>query len=289
MHRYINRKLFKLSAFYLKCYFFILNRFNSKSLESKNQEIVVSLTTHTARINDVYLTLESLFHQTTDGYSVYLYISQEDRKKIGHLPQTLKRLQSRGLNIIFIENDYRSYNKLIHALEQHREKLIVTADDDTMYPQNWLDRLIEGHQKHPNCIICHRGHIWSESTPGAQEINYNLIKNKNSHIANQPSYKLMPTGNSGVLYPPGSLDDIVFNAKLFTELAPTADDIWFKICSLKKGTPCIRINNKNMEFAPTEASAKSALHEENIKKNGNDRQLKACLEHFPEVKKLLFD
>ena len=36
--------------------------------------------------------------------------------------------------------------------------MIVTADDDTLYPEDWLKNLINVHNNYPNCVVCYRAH-----------------------------------------------------------------------------------------------------------------------------------
>ncbi|OHV11996.1 hypothetical protein BH688_04820 [Kushneria phosphatilytica] len=73
------------------------------------------------------------------------------------------------------------------------------------------------------------------------------------------------------------------DSERFLEMAPSADDIWFKMASLKRGTKCVRINHSNLEFLPTQAAAIEALHDENIKNGANDIQMRRCFETFPEL------
>ncbi len=49
------------------------------------------------------------------------------------------------------------------------------------------------------------------------------------------------TGLHGVLYPPHALSNIVFEEKLFQNLAPTGDDIWFWAMAVLNQTKIKRI------------------------------------------------
>ncbi|MFC0266824.1 hypothetical protein [Kushneria aurantia] len=266
----------------------IRNRLARRGLET-NRRLVVSMTTHPPRIHEVYIALESIMAQEINDFTLRLYISASDMTRIGQLPATLHRLVRRGLEIVITAQDYRSYDKLVHALADSPEATIVTADDDVIYPRRWLSELLAGARRHPGCIICHRGHLLSESPPGSGRISYGASRAAGADAAQEPALALMPTGNSGVLYPPGSLDPMAQDSDSFLRLAPSADDIWFKLASLKRGTRCYRLGERNAEFPPTRSARLAPLHRENVAGGGNDRQLADCLAHFPELARKLFD
>ena len=47
---------------------------------------------------------------------------------------------------------------------------------------------------------------------------------------------LMAIGAGGVMYPPGALDSQVQDVRLFLEICPKSDDLWFKAMGLLAGT-----------------------------------------------------
>ncbi|WP_251975793.1 glycosyltransferase family A protein [Salinicola avicenniae] len=279
----------KLRAACYLLHYRLKNLGSRRRVPGSGNRLILSLTTHPPRIDQVYATLESLCEQTLDAFDVHLYLSRKDADTIGELPSSLDRLQRRGVEIVISDEDYRSYDKLLHALKRYPDATIITADDDMMYPRDWARRLLEGSRRHPGSIICHRGHMLCESSPGSGTISYQVVKSRKDSRATSPNLALMPTGSGGVLYPPGVLDPVVFDTEAFRKLAPNADDIWFKMASLKAGTRCVRINAKNVDFLPTPVAGESALHEDNIKRGGNDRQFANCLEYFPELKPLIFE
>jgi len=264
------------------------NPWSSRRVPSSGDRLIISLTTHPPRIHQVFATLESLCEQDFDAFDIHLYLSRRDKETIGNLPKSLKRLVRRGVKIVVTEEDYRSYDKLLHALKRYPEATIITADDDMLYPSDWARRLVDGANRFPDCIVCHRGHMLCESVPGSGEISYQVVKSRQDPGATQPNFALMPTGSGGVLYPPDVLDPMAFDTEAFQALAPNADDIWFKMASLKAGTRCVRINPRNVDFLPTPAAGESALHEDNIKRGGNDVQFANCLARYPELKPLIF-
>ncbi|WP_438766510.1 hypothetical protein [Kushneria sp. TE3] len=273
----------KISSSVLSSYLHVLNLTRRQQHDSGDGHLIVSLTTHLPRIRDVYLTIESILLQQVQGFEIHLYISDQDMEALGQLPATLQRQVDRGVKVVTTVRDHRSYDKLVHALKARPEATIVTADDDVIYPRDWLGRLLDGARQYPDCIVCHRGHLLRESTPGSGHICYQTSRSSVQEPISRPLFNLMPTGNGGVLYPPGSLDPMALDHDAFESLAPNADDIWFKMASLKRGTRCFRVNPYNVNFLPTRAANHQPLHKENVKGDGNNQKFDNCLKSYPEL------
>ncbi len=198
-----------------------------------NHEIIVSLTTYGKRIYDVALTIESIMQQTMKSNRIILWLdySFENRP----LPANLRLLQKRGLEIAFCK-DIRSYKKLIPTLKAYPESAVITVDDDILYEYDFLEHLINAYVQEPQHIYCHRCHRI------AKDMNDNILpynswlRNRNFEEEQVPNHRLFFTGVGGVLYPPYSLDNEVFNESVFMDICKFADDVWFNAMALKKGT-----------------------------------------------------
>jgi hypothetical protein len=246
----------------------------------------VSLTTYHKRFPYAHLAVESLLSQKCPyEYSVHLYLAKADIvKNGGFVPAAIESLTKKGLKIFVKDEDLFSYNKFVYALEENPEKTIITADDDILYPDYLLLELIQSSQKFPGCIVCFRGHFLSFGKRGRLR-SYNEIMERKIDDAKRliPSFCLMPTGVSGVLYPPHSLDGIAIDREQFTSLCPHADDIWLKIASLRKGTLCVQVTDRNLHFPSAPQTQRENLSRFNIRIGGNDRQLQACFARYPDL------
>lgn len=69
-------------------------------------------------------------------------------------PPSVIRLRAYGLEIRFCEN-LRSYKKIIPALQEYPDAILITADDDWLYTQDWLAGLWCPYERHPHDI-----HAW---------------------------------------------------------------------------------------------------------------------------------
>jgi len=125
-------------------------------------DIIVSLTSYSQRMQEAALAIESIMEQTMKANRIVLWIAHEDYK---HIPQSLKRLQARGLEIMECD-DLRSFKKLVPSLKQFPEEVIITIDDDVFYNQDILERLISAYLKEPEVIHCSKAYRIEVSKDG---------------------------------------------------------------------------------------------------------------------------
>lgn len=249
---------------------------------------VVSLTTYAARLNKFHLVLESLIRQDAAvDYSVVVHLSQEDLVG-GRIPERLSQYRAFGVCFVLHDENYRSYKKLVYEYGRDGDRVIITADDDIVYPRSWLRRLIDAHHLHPRCVVSYRAHFLELEGEGKlRPYSEMMVSKREDGDRVIPRYDLMPTGVSGVLYPPGSLDVICTKADMYLAYAPTADDIWFKMASLLQHTPCVQVERKNRHFPSVPNSQVGALYRQNVGDRRNDEQLAACFAIFPHLFELI--
>lgn len=246
-----------------------------------DKPIAVSLTTHGKRIDTVYLTIESLLQQTLRPNHIILYIGEEEFQSLNQLPLVLQKQTERGLTIRFVK-DQRSYTKLLPALREYPEACVITVDDDLLYPPYLVEQLVKGHQSHPEAICC-RTSLTLSFTPDHQLQPFSTFSYGIPSYEDSISNSYLPEGFNGVLYPPHSLPEEVFNEDLFMHLSPTADDLWFKAMSLLAGIPILRLHNSTdlwYDIYRDESVQDIALSKENVDRGGNDIQLKALFDHY---------
>ena len=164
------------------------------------------------------------------------------------------------------------------------DAIIVTVDDDVKYHKNMLRSLLELHQQIPDAILAHRAKRILPGQPYRKWRKYRwyhfLMKRLNM------SYLNIQTGVGGVLYPPHSLREDMMDIKLFTEIAPTTDDIWFWAAAVANGRKIIPVPFGYNKPRGLEKPSSLSLKTVNFK-NGTDRNsmaLNAILEKYPEIK-----
>src|SRR5262249_37671476 len=131
-------------------------------------------------------------------------------------------LRRHGLDIRKTK-DIGPYKKIIPALESFPHAAIITADDDLIYWQTWLEELVAGWSKSNKEIVLHRAPYITLDRTGHPRPYLDWI----SEVPRQHgSWLLFPTGSAGVLYPPGSLSKKSLDSGTFTRICPRNDDTW---------------------------------------------------------------
>jgi hypothetical protein len=248
---------------------------------SCEHELVVSLTTFKKRIEEVYLAIESLMQQSLKADRIVLCISKEDFTPES-TPAALKEQTKRGLEILYCEKDLGPYTKYFYTLQKYPNALLITADDDVIYPTDTIDLLYRTYLKHPNSIVCHRAHRMRYDSSG-QLLPYREWIQDQFHP--EPHLDVFPTGIGGVLYFPDCFAPDVIDEEAFLQLCPGADDVWLKAMSLKKGVRCVTVDDHRpwkRRFHTIDNSQQVALKHTNLtsSSNGNDRKIKQVFTHY---------
>lgn len=246
------------------------NRISSVSVLG-SASCTVSLTTYGKRLNSAYLAVESIARGKVRPRRMVLWLSHEDFDR--PLPDTLKRLAARGLEVRPC-NDYGSHKKYYPYLEEsdHLDEQLVTADDDAIYPSDWLSSLQEAWTGDPSLIHCHRAHRL-------------LLTPDHRHIApyaswpacttTRPSRRTFPTGVGGVSYPPEFQRYLASLGTRFTELSPRADDVWLHYAATTGGWRIRQISQTRLELRSVPGTFRESLAVSNVNAGGNDVQIRA--------------
>lgn len=142
-----------------------------------------------------------------------------------------------------------------------------------------IERLIMAHQTTPDAIYACRIHSMEFDNKG------NLLPyHKWDYTKASIPKRHFVTGTGGVLYPPGSLGTEVFNEKVFLDICPTADDVWFTAMAKLNGTPIMKVETRNRngeDYILNQAVQDMGLRHINKGKNGkNDEQIKAVFTKY---------
>jgi hypothetical protein len=243
--------------------------------QKRETQFIVSLTSFPARINDIWICIESLLRQTVQPDELILWLaeSQFPDKKI---PETLEKLKSRGLTIRFCE-DLRSHKKYYYAMKEYPTDCIITFDDDLYYDANVLKRVVDLYHQYPNCICTNRAHeiiLKDGIVVPYKNWNHNVV------TIVKPTNKLLATGGAGTLYPPNLLSSHVFDKELIKSLCFHADDVWLKLMATLNGTKVVTHSHYNKDFLTISSSQNEKLVSQNVFDGGNDTQFQKVCQHF---------
>jgi len=207
----------------------------------RDPQIAVTMTTIRSRLPLAQKVVESLHAQRLSPARILLNVSSEPYlldEGISPYDELLRALSSMPLVKVNWVRNIGSYRRIWPFLEQHfsqsvtTDKLFVTVDDDTIYPDYFLETLFRKYQE-MDCIVAFRGrHIeWDGLTIAPY--------NKWTWGQTTATLRNLPIGKDGILY----------STKFFTRdflalddalaLAPTADDLWIKWHCALNGVPSI--------------------------------------------------
>lgn len=249
------------------------------------KSIIVSLTSFPARTKAVAKVIRQMNQQTLSPDKIVLYLTDSQFSN-NILPIELQKLCDENLcEIRFYEKPIKSYTKLIPALHDFPNDIIITIDDDMDYPSNLIETLYNAHIKTPNTIIgCDVRRI-ARKQPYKK---WRKIQNRwwRKIIFKAPSFKNLAAGVGGVLYPPHILHSDVSRDDLFIKLAPDADDIWFWAMAVLNGRK-IMLAPKSRKIYTLKDSQDITLWSENSQNDRNNKILNAIINHYPQLKKLI--
>ena len=228
---------------------------------------VVSLTTFGARLEIVYLTIESIGQGSLLPSRLILWL--QDAATYSGRPESLKRLERRGLEVRLTEN-YGPHSKYYPYLQSTDTFALplVTADDDVLYSWWWLAGLVEAEKSNPDIVNCYRAHVLQIQS--GKIAPYQTWK---PCLTTEPDSRNFATGGSGVIYPAKFLETLKAAGSSFIDLCPRADDVWLHVNELRAGLKIKQICNRPLNFPNIPGTQASALFTVNANRGGNDGQI----------------
>lgn len=207
-------------------------------------KLVISLTSYPARYATLHMTIKSLLDQKVKPDRIVLWIAHEHAAQ---LPEEVLSLQD-DIFTIGTWDDIRNFKKIIPTLITYPGAFTVIADDDTYYPEWWLQQLVEAYDPAKPTIVCHRAHRLTYTRDGDIAPYRRWRRAVRSRYSLRPRTDLLPTGNGGVLYPPGSLPPETTDLELIRRLSATSDDVWLFFMWRQAGWKVRRVRSRIHKF-----------------------------------------
>lgn len=205
-----------------------------------NPKVIVSLTSWPPAIEFVPAAVRSIMEGSVKPDRLVLYLTASQFPG-GTLPEGIEELKREYLcfDVRMVDENIRSYTKLVPALADFPDDIIVTIDDDIRYRPRTLERLLRWHRRHPDMIIAHNVRRITTDRNGTLK-GYFEWKRYKPHTYwrhfPRPGFQNLLFGLGGVLYPPHALDAEMLDPAIFMSMAPTVDDVWFWASATSKGT-----------------------------------------------------
>lgn len=245
-------------------------------------KIIISLASYPPRYNTLHLCLQSLFLQTLRADKIILYVSTD--KKL--LPESVLKFEELGLCICKVSEDLKPHNKYYYAMQEYREDIIITVDDDVIYPKNLSELLILSYSKFPFAVSAGRAHgirIGNDGYP----IEYTQWDWESKQY-NKPLFQLMATGVGGILYPPHCMNDKLFCRKAIREFCLLQDDVWLKCMQLLTETPVVVIKQEHQHPLGIPDVYTDGLYIKNKYQGGTNKAFKSLIDEYSiDLRKVL--
>ncbi|PZR54244.1 hypothetical protein DNL40_04840 [Xylanimonas oleitrophica] len=243
------------------------NRWSSAPLTG-DAPVDLCVTTYGRRAATVHLALESVAAGTVRPRRAILWVDEE--RLVTAPPAPLRRLRARGLEIRRCE-DLGPHKKQFPYVTAGGPGPFVTADDDVLYPRGWLAGLLAAHRRLPGCVVAHRAHrvttVAGTIGPYAGWV---------AETATEPSAATLPTGVSGVLYPPAMVAALREAGRAFLAVAPRCDDVWVHAVAVRAGVGVAQVSATPRDYLLVPGTQAGALFQENGSGGGNDQAAAAA-------------
>lgn len=206
--------------------------------EQRNQKIILSLTSYPQRFSTLEVCLKSLLLQRLKPDKIIVWYDCEDAQ----ITPRMREMERYGVSFKHVELNLKAHKKYFYAMQEYKEDIVITVDDDVIYPSTMVQSLIKTHEKYPDCVCARRVHKIVYNSSGIQPYNSWIDC---CHSEKAPSEHLLATGVGGILYVPCLFtDNNMFDANQIIEYCLGADDIWLYCFERKLGikvvwAPCI--------------------------------------------------
>ena len=261
----------------IQCAYFQFLSITRTSFVFEKDGLPVSIATYGHREKWVHLTVESIMRGKARPSGIFIWRDEFAKKT----PRGLKRLEKCGVNIYFLNNNHRSHKKWFGPASFGAgpfDKGVVLADDDLIYPGNWMMELKRVASVKPDNVVAWRCktiqlELGQEGTVIAPYSTWNL-----GRAGQSANYLNFVTSGSGT-YVPRSLLKALESRSLNMEhctLAPTADDVWLNNIALKERKAPIGISDEYLDWPQNPMQGFSGLADENVGAGKNDETVTAC-------------
>lgn len=238
-------------------------------------KIIVSLTSYPPRIEGVHNVIESLYRQTVSADEIILYLSREEFPGTeADLPEALRRLNGhKGFRIEWVQGNLKSHKKYYYALQQYKDAVVITVDDDIIYAETMISELLESHKRFPNAVSARKVRIILKCDEVLEPYSKWPREKYLDEYIDVPRMDLCAIGSGGICYPTLNRDHW-FYEEMILKMAGEQDDLWLKYNELIDNIPVVYINPLQKDIT-IEDSQINQLTSDNLYGGENDKCMHA--------------
>lgn len=245
----------------------------------RDKRIVLSLKTYNKRYDTLNDVIKSLLLQKVKPDRFIVWLDSETPENL--LPIELTQLSKYGVEFRYTNDNMKSHAKYFYAMQEFKNDIVITVDDDVIYPRSLIDCLIKSYKKFPNSISARRVHYitldeYKRVKPYIEWLHECRIKMV-------PSHRLCAIGVGGILYPPGLLPQETFNMEKIKNYCMDADDIWLKYMELMNDVKVVWAKNWLVHPPNAMKDINNGLNVMNVIKNKNDIYMQTLANVYPDA------
>jgi hypothetical protein len=240
--------------------------------------VCVSLTSYGSRIRWAHVAIRSMMLQTVPPNRIVLWLGEESDDVA--LSPELVELERLGVEIRRGVENLKSHKKYYFAMKELEgtDTLLITVDDDILFPPDVVQTLLEAHAQLPECVVARRTHrIKVVGDAVARYLDWDIEFTEKTPV---PRKSLVATTGAGVLYPPSTYAKLVADPDDIRRLALHADDLWLRAVETTVGV--------DVAFAPNSCpmphlvlnAQEEALAYNNVEGGNNDVVMDELMSHF---------
>lgn len=185
----------------------------------RETKLVVSISAGEDDFDKLEYTLYSVFNQQVVPDHVVLWVS--DEYELTDLPYSVTKFIKNGLDVHFVK-DIGSFTKILYALKEFNDCIVVTADENIFYPKDWLSKLYLSYISCPDDIQAHSVALVTEDNGKIASVK----SWKKFAGMEGASYKYFPLETGGVLYPPNCFIREVSREDIYDKKLNASWDLW---------------------------------------------------------------
>lgn len=245
-------------------------------------KIIVSFTSYPPRINGVHQVVESLQRQTVQADEIVLYLSMDEFPDMDvALPEELKgMIGQKGFRVVWVRGNLKSHKKYYYALQEYKDAVVITVDDDKIYARTMIEDLIKSYKRFPDAVSARVVRLMLKEAeklePYCRWENGKYIE----EYADMPRRDLCAIGIGGICYPTTLVDEGWFREELITGVAEKCDDLWLNYNEIINNVPVVYAKPSQKDIT-IENSQIYSLAANNLYGDGNDR----CIERLSSLLK----
>jgi len=213
--------------------------------EIQSLKVIVTLTTLPDRLPYLQPVIDSIRSQKLIPEQIELYIPQKYRRK--DLRVDSFTAFPAGCEVVRCDFDYGPATKILPAVKRHANSdvALVYCDDDRIYDDEWLSRLVSASEKNPGAVIAEEAMnsqarldtIFWRQRPLLYKVLRLLSLGQWKCGDKHSSFFDIAEGYGGVLVKPEFFPDEVF---YIPDILWTVDDIWLSGMFSKAGRKIIK-------------------------------------------------